>query len=105
MTITHSTSLAIEDEPPNRPRLTFRKITEQWYDIPGHGRVLCRLWRMVASPADNHPVVYAVEMRGLGSRRMYTVGTEERSACRIHAMLVRNTVTPCGLRDVLDELI
>lgn len=105
MTTTHSTSRAIQDEPPIRPRLTFHKIAEQRYDIPGHGRVLCRLWRMEASPADTHPVVYAVEMRGLGSRRMYPVGTEERSARRLHAMLVRNTVTPCGLRDVLEELI
>ena len=105
MTTTHSTPRTIGDEPPIRLRLTFHKITEQRYEIPGHGRVLCRLWRMEISPADNRPAVYAVEMKGMGLRRMYTVGTEAVRARRLYALLVRNTVTPCGLRDVLEELI
>jgi hypothetical protein len=52
-----------------------------------------------------HPSVYAVEMGGMGERRLCLIGREEATARRIVALLVRHTVTPCGLRDVLEELI
>lgn len=105
MTIMYSKAREIGDEPPIRSRLTFRKITERRYEIPEHGRVLCRLWHVEISPTDNWPAVYAVEMKGLGLRRMYIIGNDAARARRLYAMLVRNTVTPCALRDVLEELL
>ena len=93
------------DEPPIRARLILHKMSESRYEIPGHGRVLCRLWRMEGTHPRLHPSVYAVEMGGMGERRFCLIGREEETARRIFALLVRHTVTPCGLRDVLEELI
>lgn len=107
MTTTHSTPQSPDKERPTCSRLILRKLRVCRYRIPAHGEVVCRLWRMEASPADRYPSahpVYAVELRGMGQRRMLTVGTEEPRARRLFALLVRHTVTPCALLDVLEEL-
>lgn len=93
------------DEPPLRARLTLHKISESRYLIPEHGWVVCRLWRMEGNHPRLHPSVYAVEMKGMGERRFCLIGREGISARRIFALLIRHTVTPCALRDVLEELV
>ncbi len=104
MTTTRSALKDPGDEPPSRARLTLHKISESRYAISDIGRVVCRLWRMDAPPASRRPSVYAVELTGLGSRRLHVIDGDAMRARRIFALLVRHTVTPCALRDVLEEL-
>lgn len=69
------------------------------------GVVTCRLWRIL--PRDAHKDAspqYAVELAGLGQRRMHPVGSDLRRAEAIVSLLARHTVTPCTLRDVLEDL-
>ena len=92
------------DQPPPRARLILHKISESRYRISDLGWVVCRLWRLDNPPESQRPSGYAVELRGLGSRRFRLIGGDVLRARRIFALLVRHTVTPCGLCDVLEEL-
>jgi hypothetical protein len=78
------------------------------YTIPRNGPVVCRLWRMRGDPPLDETraarVMYAVEMRGLGMRRMYCVGEDRDHAEWLFGMITRNTVTPCCLGEVLEDL-
>ena len=91
------------------PRLLMRPLAVRRYVIPGHGSVEARLWRLARGSDDcatrtPETVGYAVELWGLGSHRFCLVEGDEAHARRVFRLLVRNTVTPCGLRDVLEEL-
>lgn len=103
MSVKNSSHMDDADEPSPPTCLVLRKLEESRYRIPGHGKIVCRLWRMEASSA-NCPSVYAVEMKGMGYSRMYTVGEDTAHAKRVYNLLVRHTVTPCALCDVLEEL-
>lgn len=84
--------------------LTLWLLAKKLYLIPAHGYVLCRLWRLRPDPLRmTQPAVYAVGMEGLGYRRLCCIGTDEDRAREIFDLLVRNTVTPCALGDVLEE--
>lgn len=88
-----------------RPRLTLRLVQEHVYPIPRHGTVRCRLWRMHPDPPRPEiPPAYAVSLEGLGMRRACLLGTDGDSAAAVIRLLVTHTVTPVGLRDVLEEL-
>ena len=90
--------------------IALRLLRAHRYRIPRHGVVLARLWRVrlttvqPSDPLTNPRVLYAVELDGLGSRAWRLVGRDESRAIEIWALLVRNTVTPCALSDVLEEL-
>ena len=73
----------------------------------GDGRVTCRLYRRShcaslhrASP---HPAVFELEMEGFSECRHAAVGEDPSIARAIYDALVRNTVTPCALEDVLED--
>lgn len=104
MTTTRSAFKDPGDQPPPRARLTLHKISESRYRISDLGWVVCRLWRLDNPPESQRPSGYAVELRGLGSRRFRLIGGDVLRARRIFALLVRHTVTPCALCDVLEEL-
>ena len=107
MTTTTNTLRVSDEEIPIQTRLILCRLRVCRYRIPAHGEVVCRLWRMTVSPTVRHNTVYpvyAVEMKGMGQRRMYTVGSEEAYARRLFELLVRHTVTPCALHDVLEEM-
>ena len=90
---------------PPPPRLTLRLLQRRAYAVKGCGWIFCRLWALCPDPRrGNRPTVYAVGMDGGGMRRLYRVGHDETEARRIFGLLVRHTVTPIGLRDVLEEL-
>ena len=75
------------------------------YSVPQTGVVVCRLWRILPRGAD--PLAsprYAVDVSGLGQRRMRIVGESLRRAEEIAALLEKHTVTPCSLFDVLEDL-
>ena len=86
-------------------RLTARLLQKRAYSIPAHGRVCCTLWLLIPSPhrADISSV-YAVGMEGLGTRRLYRIGTDPSRATDLFELLVRNTVTPCTLGEILTDL-
>ena len=88
-----------------RPRLTLRLVQEHVYPIRRHGSVRCRLWRMSPDPP-RHGILptYAVSLEGMGMRRTCLLGTDGDRAAAIIRLLVMHTVTPVGLRDVLEEL-
>lgn len=93
------------DPIPHAPRLIMRLKKKALYMIPAHGWVLCRLWYMEPMPPDSgRPGVYAVSMEGLGYRRLVCLRYSHPSPEEVFALLVRNTVTPCALLDVLEEL-
>ena len=46
-----------------------------------------------------------MEVRGLGSRAKSHLGTDAERAFGIYQTIVRNTVTPCTLRDVMEDLL
>ena len=86
------------------PRLHMRPLQVSRYAIPRHGWVRCTLWLLRSDycyPCSKP--TYAVGMKGLGFRRLLTLGTDEAKARSLYALLVENTVTPCALRDVLEE--
>ena len=83
------------------PTLFLRKMTAYRYAIPGWGMVHARLWRMTSRYP---PAVYAVELTGLGTRRLCVVGRDEAAARALLARLARHRVTPVGLVDLLEEL-
>ena len=94
-----------ESPAPSRvPRLTLRPIRKCRYLIPSFGYVRGCLWRLQYPPPCGRPTAYAVELEGLGYRRSCVIGHDPARAIEIFEMLVRNTVTPLGLGDVLDEL-
>ena len=82
------------------PRLLLRPLAVRRYRIPRYGSVEARLWR-VSCP---EKAAYAVEHCGLGARRFRLLEGDEVRAREIFDLLVRNTVTPLGLQDVLEEL-
>jgi hypothetical protein len=94
--------------------ITLRLLRARRYRIPRYGVVHARLWQVRTPPADSktnrHPlpspprITYAVELCGLGTRRRASLGSDETRALYLWTLLVRNTVTPCALRDVLEEL-
>ena len=84
-------------------RLTAALLVRRAYFIHGHGHVSAALWRLV--PSGRYPAVYAVSLCGLGQRRLAHVGREEKRAREIFDLIVRNSVTPCALLDVLSDLL
>ena len=86
-------------------------MLEHTYRV-GDGQVTCRLYRRShcaflhraslhrASP---HPAVFELEMEGFSERRHAAVGENPSIARAIYDALVRNTVTPCALEDVLED--
>ncbi len=100
----HKDTRDTADEPPPPTRLILRKLTEARYTIPGHGEIHCRLWCMEVGAVVHRPPVYAVEMKNTGCSRMYVLGEDTVRAERIFRLLVRHTVTPCTLCDVLEEM-
>ena len=82
------------------PRLFLRPLAVRRYVIPDHGSVEAYLWR-ISYPEQ---AIFAVELRGLGARRFCLLAGDEARAREVFGLLARNTVTPCGLRDVLEEL-
>ena len=70
------------------------------YAIPDWGQVVCRLWQSY----DGEEEAYDLEMFGLGMYRLCPVGHDGERAVRLFSLLVRNTVTPCTLEEVLEDL-
>ncbi len=61
-------------------------------------RVICRLYRVA------HPHArYKVEMEGFGIIASSMLGGDRSAARSVYDALVRNTVTPCALEDVLED--
>lgn len=117
----------IEASPaPSRiPRLFLRPVMTRRYRVPRVGWVEARLWRMevcpeegpsrgdrpaspsgspAGSPATSPAVRLAISLEDGSTRRLCLLGTDPSRARAILDLLVRNTVTPFGLRDVLEEL-
>ena len=85
--------------------IRMRRLRTSRYAIPDCGWVTCVLWRLsFESDADARWPAYALSMAGLGSRRLVILGGDEARAHAVHALVTRHTVTPCALRDVLEEL-
>ena len=94
--------------------ITLRLLRARRYRIPRYGVVHARLWQVRTTPADSktnrHPlplpprITYTIELRGLDSHRFASLGSDETRALALWTLLVRNTVTPCALRDVLEEI-
>ena len=95
----------IEASPaPSRiPRLSLRPVLTRRYRVPRVGWVEARLWRMEVRP-EERPASYAVSLADGSTRRLCLLGTDPSRAREILDLLARNTVTPFGLRDVLEEL-
>ena len=114
---------SIEESPaPSRiPRLSLRPVMTRRYRVPRVGIVEARLWRMevcpeegpsrgdrpaspAGSPATNPAVRLAISLEDARTRRLCLLGSDPSRAREILDLLVQNTVTPFGLRDVLEEL-
>jgi len=72
-------------------------LLEHAYRV-GEEQVICRLYR-VARPRTG----YRVEMEGFGTRASSALGGDRSAARSFYDALVRNTVTPCTLEDVLED--
>lgn len=100
--------------PPCLPQLLFRLVAVRRYTVSRCGGVEARLWRLripAPPPSEDRSahtprreIAYAVELWGLGTRRVCLLEGDETYAREILDLLARNTVTPCALRDVLEEL-
>ncbi len=85
-------------------RISRRLMRRVIYTIPGHGVVRGFLWRVKADARCGDADGYSVSLKGLGTCGCGMLGRDQTRAERIFELLVRNTVTPCALRDVLEEL-
>ncbi len=94
---------ATHPDPPV-PQLSLRLLRKARYRIPRYGPVNCRLWRMHVPNTVSPRTLYAVELKGLGSRRFQILGPDETQALAVFQLLVKGTVTPCALQDILNEL-
>lgn len=72
----------------------------------GKGRVTCTLYTVTAhrDAAAATKKGYALGMRGFGARCLCRLGRDTARAVETFRLVVRNTVTPCTLRDVLEDL-
>ena len=82
------------------PRLTLHPLQKIRYSIPRLGTVRGILWRM---EIPNAPATYAIELKGMGYRRLRVIGRDPFAARKLFALLAKHTVTPFGLADVADE--
>ena len=109
MSPNHRSPKGIFDEAPHPdppvPQLSLRLLRKARYNIPAHGPVTCRLWRMHTSHPASPRTLYAVELEGLGSRRLRILGPDRLQALSVFRLLVKGTVTPCALADVLAEIL
>ncbi len=72
-------------------------LLEHAYRV-GEEQVICRLYRMTHTRVE-----YQVEMEGFGMTASSTLGGDRSAARSIYDALVRHTVTPCALEDVLED--
>ena len=110
-TVDHRRTTCGQDVPCSRGSgtpftLSFRLMRRIDYSIPQMGVVVCRLWRILPRRGDTGmPPFYGVELAFAGQRRVRSVGRDASRAAAIMDLLVRNTVTPCTLGDVLEDLL
>lgn len=77
-------------------------LLEHTYCV-GDGLVTCRLYR-TASDSVNRPELYEVRLEGFRMRAFASLGHDRSAARVVYDTLVRNTVTPCALQDVMEDL-
>lgn len=92
-------------DPTPVPALCLRPLETRRYPIPGFGVVKASLWAMRPRPGGATPTAYAIRLEGLGRRHTRLLGRDYETAKSLFELLVKNTVTPCALSDVLEELI
>lgn len=86
------------------PRLTMHLLRQSMYTVGG-GMVIARLWRMSPdSSACSDRATYAVGLEGFGGRSLCRVGQDAARAEEVYMLLVRHTVTPCTLQDVMEDM-
>ena len=85
-------------------RMSLCAMRRATYAIAGWGTVHGCLWRVEGGKEDEGRG-YAVSLVGLGFGGFCLLGTNQRRAQRIFGQLVENTVTPCAMQDVLEEII
>ena len=76
-------------------------LLEHTYCV-GDGLVTCRLYR-TASDSASRPEGYEVRMEGFYTRAFAMLGCDRSAARVLYDTLVRNTVTPCALQDVMED--
>ena len=72
----------------------------------GRMSVTCVLYRVVHRYADAsaEPPLFALGMEGGGDRSLCLVGDDEARARRLFRGMARLTVTPCTLRDIVEDM-
>lgn len=88
---------------PLPPRMTAHTLKECSYTV-GELRVLCRLWCLESGSADGESRRdYAIGLEGEAGRCICPVGDRADRAFSLYERIARNTVSPCTLREVLEE--
>ncbi len=84
--------------------LILHLMKAQSYRLGRHKWVTCRLWCMM--PDDRCPtaeVMYAISMEGCRMHCLCRVGQKEAPARALYERLVRGRVSPCTLRDIVND--
>ena len=85
-------------------RMTAYILKECAYRV-GETEVLCRLWCLETDAADGADKrSYAIGLEGEAGRCICPVGDRADRAFFLYERIARNTVSPCTLREVLEEL-
>ena len=72
----------------------------------GRMSVTCVLYQVVRRHLDAaaEPPLFALGMEGGGTRSLCLVGDDEAHARRLFRDMARLTVTPCTLRDIVEDM-
>lgn len=75
-------------------------LLEHAYRV-GEERVVCRLYHVLG--VNPFQAKYRLEMEGMDTSASSMLGSDREAARAFYDALVRNTVTPCALEDVLED--
>lgn len=81
----------------------LRAIRTATYTV-GSVVVTCRLYQCEGGSPSRETEGYAIGMRACGQSYLYFLGWDARRAQRIYELMVSAAVSPCTLRDVLEDL-
>ena len=99
-----SHTLAYTAAPAPLPPSNMHCLRQAAYAIPDWGQVVCLLWEEIPPSEEDTAESFVLDMQGPDSTARYRLDLSRARAEEIFTLLVRHTVTPCGLADVLEEL-
>ena len=96
----------MNESPVKHPRLTMSLLEEHHYCETHHLPVVCRLWRMRASPQlPVQTATYAVGLESPSRRYLYCIGKNEASARALVKRITECKLSPLHFESVVADYL